>query len=150
LSQTVAPRFNIRECGRSRLGVKPLRDVRTRLVYHDCNVLSLRDQLSVAALNNLTVVLLCLDHEQKLVHEGSHSPRWTRLIQRRHVEDNVVKIARLHIWHHVEEFFQAQLRRPAGGRRPHCSEVEIVGSGSDGVGWLKSFVQRISRLTLKK
>src|SRR5713101_2813341 len=126
-------------CSQSRLGIKPLWHVRARLVYHDCNIVSLSDQLSVAALDTLAAVLLRLDYEQKLIHESSHSPGRTRLIQRRHVKNNVVKVARLHIRHHVEEFFQAELRRTAGIRRSDCSEIEIVCSRRDGARWLKGF-----------
>ena len=37
------PRLSRYEYRQSRLRIKPLRDVGTRLVYHDCNIVSLRD-----------------------------------------------------------------------------------------------------------
>src|SRR5207249_4631548 len=33
----------VHPCCQLRLGIKPLRHVRTRLVYHDCNIVSLSD-----------------------------------------------------------------------------------------------------------
>src|SRR6266404_1860832 len=67
------------ESRRLRVAMEPLRDVGTRLVDYHCKVVSLRDQLPVAALYNLAVVLFRLDHEQKLVHESGHAPRGTCL-----------------------------------------------------------------------
>ncbi len=75
------PRLSRYECRQSRLRIKPLRNVRTRLVNHHRNIVSLRDQLPVAALYKLAVVFFRLDHEQKLVHESSHPPCGTRLGQ---------------------------------------------------------------------
>src|SRR2546423_11828908 len=93
----------------SRFSVKPLRNVGTRLVDHHLNIVSLRAQLPVAALNSLAVVLFRLDHQQKLVHESSDAPRWTGLAKWRHVKNNVVEITCLKVRHHVEEFFQTEL-----------------------------------------
>src|SRR5206468_9825068 len=91
--QKLEPRLSRYECHQSRLRIKPLRNVRTRLVDHDRNVVSFSDQLPVAALYKLAVVLLRFDHEQKLVHESSHPPRGTRLLQRGHIKNDVVEVA---------------------------------------------------------
>src|SRR5438093_3123146 len=81
------------ECIRSRFSIEPLRNIGTRLVNHHRNIVSLSDQLPVAALYHLTAVLFRLDHDQELVHESSHPPCGTRLGQRGHVKNNVVEVA---------------------------------------------------------
>src|SRR5438876_3442301 len=73
------PRLSCYECRQSRLRIKPLRNVGTRFVDNNRNVVSLGNQLAVATLDDFAVVLFRLDHEQKLVHESSHPPRGTRL-----------------------------------------------------------------------
>src|SRR6266480_7936517 len=93
-SQELRPQCSRYECIRSRFSIEPLRNVGTRLVNHHHNIVSLRDQLLVAALYKLAVVFFRLDHKQKLVHESSHPPRGTRLAQRRHVKNDVVEVAR--------------------------------------------------------
>src|SRR5262249_29511076 len=92
--QKLEPRLSRYECRQSRLRIKPLRNVRARLVKHHGNVVSLHDQLPVGALYKLAVVFFRLDHEQELVHESSHPPCGTRLGQRGHVKNNVVEVAR--------------------------------------------------------
>src|SRR5439155_9356668 len=87
------PRFGCYPCSQLRLRIKPLRDVGTRLVHDDCNIVSLSDQLAVAARNDLAGVLFRLNHEQNLIHESSHSPRGTRLLQRGHIKNDVVEVA---------------------------------------------------------
>ncbi len=77
--QELEPQCSRYERIRSRFSIEPLRNIGTRLVNHHLNIVSPRDQLPVAALYNLAVVLFRLDDEQKLVHESSHPPRGTRL-----------------------------------------------------------------------
>src|SRR5262249_59005156 len=102
-------------------------NIRTRFVDHHLYIVSLCAQLPIAALNNLAVILFRLDYQQQLVHESRHSPRWTRLVEWRHVENDVVEVARFHIWHHIEESFQADLCRTSIWGA-HGSEVEIIRS----------------------
>jgi hypothetical protein len=78
--QKLQPRFDCYSCSQLRLRIKPLRDIGARLVYHDCNIVPLRNQFAIAAPDYFAIVLLRLDHDQKLVHESSHSPGGARLI----------------------------------------------------------------------
>jgi hypothetical protein len=78
--QKLQPRFDCYPCSQLRLGIKPLRDIGARLVYHDCNIVPLRNQFAIAAPDYFAVVLLRLHYDQKLVHESSHSPGGARLI----------------------------------------------------------------------
>ena len=56
------PRRSRYEHIRSRFSIKPLGNIRTRFVDHHVNIVPLRAQLPVAALNSLAVIPFCLDN----------------------------------------------------------------------------------------
>ena len=73
---------------------------------------------------------LCFYHHKNLIHQRGQTDSWTGLVNRRHIENDIVEVAGLEIWNQSEEFLESEM----GGfvaRLRDCCQVEIVGSGSD-------------------
>jgi len=99
------------------------------LIQDNGDIISFGHELGVAAPYELAIALFCFDYEKKFVHKCRHAPSGADRCQRRHVENDIVKIARLEIRHKVEEFLQPELGRPGVGIT-HRGEEQITGLAS--------------------
>ena len=70
-------------------------------------------------------------------------------MQMRHVKDDVIKVARLEIWHHVEEFLQTELGRTRA-RRSNRSQIEILRGRINCPVGSESGIQRICRFAFEE
>ena len=110
--------------------MEPLRDIRARLIKDHRDVIPGSNQCFVSSPDCIAVTLLAFDHEENFVHEARHAESRARLAQWRHVEDDVIEITRLQVWHEIEEFFQPELCRPIRSGA-HGREIKIICRGSE-------------------
>src|SRR5260370_12587484 len=87
------------------------RRVGTNFIQNERNIVSFGDKPFARALDGVPAVLFGFDDEQHLIHERSHSPGGTSLLERRHIENDVVEITRFKVRYEVEESLQTELRR---------------------------------------
>ena len=94
--------FEVAGCGNDdlwrsplRFSIDPLGTVGARLIEDYRNIVLSGDKLRMAALNDLAIVLLGLDDKQQLIHKPGHSQSRAGLAERRHIENNVIEVARL-------------------------------------------------------
>src|SRR5581483_10010665 len=76
-------------------------------------------------------------------------PCGTGLVERWHIENDIVEIAGFKVRHHVEEFLQTKLRRPRV-RSPNRSQVQIIRSGGHRPVRLECCVQRVGWFAFEK
>src|SRR5438105_15636812 len=86
--------------------VEPVRKVRAYFVQYDRDVRSRADQLTVSTPDKLAIVSLRLHNKQHFIHQCCQTDSWTGLIQRRHVEDEIIEVTTLEVSHKSEEFLK--------------------------------------------
>src|SRR6476660_8812852 len=109
---------------------KPARTVTTRLIQDYRYVCWRSDKFTITAFYHITIGLLRFYHHQNLVHQRGQTNGWTGLVNWRHIENDVVEIAGLEVWHQREEFFESKMRGLVPGS-VDCCQVKIISSRSD-------------------
>ena len=107
------------------LQIEPFRRVGAGFVQDDRYIVPDADERRITAPDNVTIVLFRLDNKQEFIHEACHSQCGGNLPQGRHIENDIIEIARSHVRHEIKEFFQAELRR-TGVARSHAGQIQIV------------------------
>ena len=129
--------------------VERFRDIGSSLVEDNRYIVPLIHEFGVSSLDQIPVTFLRFNHEQKFIHEGGHSPRLAGGGERRHVEDDIIEIARLEVGHEVKELLKSQLRW-TGLRGSYFGEIEIVGCGIDRFGGFQRGSERVGWLAFEK